>query len=178
MYQQQQQQQHLQWEPTMAFHWIGHSVPQITFSSLQSIANRKYPRYCTHWILQLLYHSFITNLKRETTTTQTGEIDEPTAENWSINVCFLFSECCSVGCSILPIFLYIQPRWNGFSHPEDGVFNKSRILWRRNRRHATSNGTHRRKKRAGGRRRSSDSLFYLIPLHGGIWHHCVDLQSK
>nr|CAH0099045.1 unnamed protein product [Daphnia galeata] len=70
-----------------------------------------------------------------------------------------------------------KPRWNGFSHPEDGMFNKSRILSRRNRRHATSNGTHRRKKRAGGRRRSSDSLFYLIPLHGGIWHLCVDLQN-
>jgi hypothetical protein len=71
-----------------------------------------------------------------------------------------------------------QQRWSGFSHPEDGAFNKSRILSRRNRRHATSNGTHRRKKRAGSTRRRPDSLFYLIPLHGGIWHLCVDLQSK
>ncbi|XP_046652487.1 uncharacterized protein LOC124343263 [Daphnia pulicaria] len=70
-----------------------------------------------------------------------------------------------------------KQRWSGFSHPEDGAFNKSRILSRRNRRHATSNGTHRRKKRAGSTRRRPDSLFYLIPLHGGIWHLCVDLQN-
>ncbi|XP_032780676.2 uncharacterized protein LOC116918964 [Daphnia magna] len=62
-------------------------------------------------------------------------------------------------------------RWNGFSHPEES-FNKSRILSRRKRRHVMT--THERQKRS---RRRPDSLFYLIPLHGGIWHLCVDLQN-
>lgn len=35
---------------------------------------------------------------------------------------------------------------------------------------------HRRKKRS--RRLEPAGLVYLIPLHGGIWHLCVDLNGK
>ena len=110
MYQQQQQQQHLQWEPTMAFHWIGHSVPQITFSSLQSIANRKYPRYCTHWILQLLHHSFITNLKRETTTTTllARSMSQPQKIDQSMFVFCFLSVAALVVLSCLFSYIYSQ----------------------------------------------------------------------
>lgn len=58
----------------------------------------------------------------------------------------------------------VQVKW--ISQPEE-VFNKSLV---RRRKHIQQ----RRKKRS----RRSLSLFYLIPLHGGIWHLCVDLQRE
>ena len=86
--------------------------------------------------------------------------------NWS-----MFLPSCSSMASSLSLSKYAHQvgggRWSG--QPEGEAINKSRTLSRR-RRHVTQ----RRKKRS----RRPPSLFYLIPLHGGIWHLCVDLQSE
>lgn len=89
---QQQQQQQPQSDPTMGFHWTGRSAPQITSSSPQSTANRKYPRYYyTHTHIKV-DDSFITTQQRYkqqlARLLAVGRKDRwATAENWSINGC-------------------------------------------------------------------------------------------